>query len=233
MIADFLAGHGIPYVTREQWGARAPRRITALSTFDVMVTHHTAGGYPATDALERAEMRYTQTYHMDQKGWSDIAYNFLISPSGKVYEGRGELRVGGGTGEPYDQHGWSVCALGYYHPPHNHTVTPDMDHAFAAVWTYFASIGGTRQLRDRDVNQTSCPGDGLAPLVPWPLLPKTNGEDMTPEQEKKLDTLLIRTDLILDHIEGRKPSAEGAGPRSMEPLRSILDSIAAKVGVKR
>jgi hypothetical protein len=65
------------------------------------------------------------------------------------------------------------------------------------------------------------------------------GEDMTPAQERKLDellsqqaTLLTRTDLLLDHVEGRTPKASGASPRTDPPLRRIVEAIAAKVGAK-
>jgi hypothetical protein len=64
-------------------------------------------------------------------------------------------------------------------------------------------------------------------------------DDMTPEQAKKLDdlleaqkVLLARTDLLLDHLEGRVVQAPGALPRTDPPLRRIVESIANTVGAK-
>lgn len=78
-----------------------------------------------------------------------------------------------------------------------------------------------------------CPLDE-GPLV-W-----TPEEAMTPDQERKLDdlienvgTLLTRTDLLLDHVEGREPKAPGASSKRPRALRSVLGDIADKVGVKR
>lgn len=38
-------------------------------------------------ALERANMRFMQGYHM-AKGWADLGYHYVIYPSGNVYAGR-------------------------------------------------------------------------------------------------------------------------------------------------
>ena len=34
-------------------------------------------------------MRVAQTFHIESKGWDDIAYNFLVGGDGLIYEGRG------------------------------------------------------------------------------------------------------------------------------------------------
>src|SRR5262245_56305267 len=85
------------------------------------------------------------------------------------------------------------------------------------------------------------PFDEIAPLT-W-----TPQEDvMNPAQEKKLDellkeqaalmksvdTLLTRTDLLLDAVEGRELAAPGATPRNDPPLRRVVEAIAVKVGAK-
>lgn len=35
------------------------------------------------------KVRSIQAYHMDTKGWADIAYNWVVCPHGYVFEGRG------------------------------------------------------------------------------------------------------------------------------------------------
>jgi hypothetical protein len=141
-----------------------------------------------------------------------------------------------------DGHGYAVDFLTSVLPGDVYRLLPSVAAEYRLVQTVLH--GGLRAHDSPQPPNPATPTDPRLVKEWWHFQPPYNegrltwtppakDEDMTPEQEKKLDTLLIRTDLILDHIEGRKPSAEGAGPRSMEPLRSILDSIAAKVGVKR
>ena len=91
-------------VPREVWSARTPRgvqRVTWSKTTPTRV-HHTDGAVPtgsgkALIASERQIMRDTQKYHMDTRKYADIAYNFVIMPSGRVYEGRGRAVMGAHT----------------------------------------------------------------------------------------------------------------------------------------
>lgn len=48
---------------------------------------------------------------MDQRGWDDIGYSFLIGEDGRVYEGRGWDRVGAHAPQ-YNHVSIGVCFLG-------------------------------------------------------------------------------------------------------------------------
>lgn len=75
---------------RKIWGAVPPadRTYDQWSSGVTLVVHHTAGSMPRDENGERAEMRSIQRAHF-ANGWSDIGYNYVIMPSGRVYEGRG------------------------------------------------------------------------------------------------------------------------------------------------
>jgi len=84
--------------------------------------HHTAGAappdYPQSKVAiektgERATMRGIQNYHMDSQGWSDIAYNFVIFPSGRVYKARGWKRQGAHTMN-HNEHSVAFCFAGNF-----------------------------------------------------------------------------------------------------------------------
>ena len=77
-----LTGLGI--VTREAWGARGTRCSTRDATKRRMAIHYTVT--PSQNA-ER-QLRGMQRYHMDTRGWCDIAYHFLVGVDGTIYEGR-------------------------------------------------------------------------------------------------------------------------------------------------
>lgn len=70
---------------RTQWGAREPKSdITAEATKKRIAIHHTAGVAKSDDKI----VKDIQKSHMDGRGWSDIAYHFLVGPDGKIFEGR-------------------------------------------------------------------------------------------------------------------------------------------------
>jgi hypothetical protein len=46
-------------------------------------------------------MRSTQNFHMDTRGWADIAYNFAINRFGEVWEGRGWDVINAASGDTW------------------------------------------------------------------------------------------------------------------------------------
>jgi len=79
----------VKVISREQWGARPPRSVSHSVRKRRFKVHWTVGCCKTDTASEERCVRGIQSYHMDTQGWSDIAYGFLIGPSGRVYEGRG------------------------------------------------------------------------------------------------------------------------------------------------
>ena len=51
-------------------------------------------------------MHVIQDFHMDDRGWWDIGYNFLIGQDGRIYEGRGFSVQGAHCS------GWNTQTLG-------------------------------------------------------------------------------------------------------------------------
>jgi hypothetical protein len=77
---------------RGLWGASAPKDTPTRDDWSrgvTLVVHHTAGTAPRTELGEQQEMRAIQRLHQRTNGWNDIGYNYVIMPSGRVYEGRG------------------------------------------------------------------------------------------------------------------------------------------------
>lgn len=86
------AGAQPAVIERADWEARAP--LPDISTYeayglavppyDTIVLHVTSMGYGAG----AEEARRIQDFHMDSRGFSDIAYNYLVGAEGAVFEGR-------------------------------------------------------------------------------------------------------------------------------------------------
>lgn len=82
-------------VERDAWRARPKWRAQNMYTpLNHVVICHTSGQQcrSKTSCIRRVQM--IQTFHLDDRGWWDIAYNFLIAGDGRVYEGRGWSYVG-------------------------------------------------------------------------------------------------------------------------------------------
>lgn len=78
-------------VNRSAWGARVPKDTTPFphppAIYAVII--HTEGVPCDSEAMCSAVVREIQRFHMDTRGFSDIAYNILVGGDGETYEGRG------------------------------------------------------------------------------------------------------------------------------------------------
>lgn len=86
------------YETRDQWGSsQSDPAGSPTGIQDEVVIHH--AWKPHVDAgvsiaTERSTTRGMQDYHVEEKGWDDISYSFVVYQSGRAYEGRGWFRTG-------------------------------------------------------------------------------------------------------------------------------------------
>lgn len=144
-------------IPRSAWKARAPRSRLVIPTPTIELwAHHSAG----TEAGP-AGMRRIQNFHMDKRGWSDIAYSFVIDRADlTIYEGRGAGVRGGHTfGRNSRSHG--ICVMG------NFQVLSPTDELVERLAELVAFGHGEGWWPDRftgghrDVRATSCPGDNL------------------------------------------------------------------------
>jgi len=93
---DAQAAPGV--VSRYEWGARDPGKVCGDSHDPYRATiHHTAGSSGGGDPA--AVMRQMQAYHIDNNGWCDLGYHFVVSYGGTVFQGRSsEARTGAHVG---------------------------------------------------------------------------------------------------------------------------------------
>lgn len=172
------------FVARGEWGARPPRSRTALrATFGVTGHWEGPGLGPYDHAACASMVREIQQFHMDTRGWVDIAYQAALCRHGYVYEGRwiGVRSAANGTNAGNDT-SYAVCIL----MGEGDTLTAE---ALGAWWwcveTFRAAGAGPGLRGHRDWRATSCPGDAFyaaigagAPPTPVPVL--TKEDDMPP-----------------------------------------------------
>lgn len=173
-------------IPRTAWGARLPDEVNRipLPTPRLWV-HHTAGSEHGA-----AGMRSIQNYHMDTKGWNDIAYSFVIDRDGSIFTGRDAGVAGAHTaGDNSSSH--AICLMGNFE-----TATPTpaaLDalvelaaHGRDAGW-WVPTLGGHR---DAPGASTRCPGQNLYNTLPdirtEVRFHQEDDLDMTPTERQKL-----------------------------------------------
>lgn len=147
--------------TRSDWGARPASYVKPLDYSQVrdLIVHYpgTASPIARDDESIRRALRGWQDYHIDKKGWSDLAYNVAVDQMGRVWEGRGYDRRDGATS---GRGGTSMSILGMV--ANNEAPTEQM---LAGIDRVFQEAlrrnGGAAKGWHSKFVSTTCPGDFL------------------------------------------------------------------------
>ena len=140
-------------VSRDSWGARTPKEVehvTWTAGTPIRVHHTVNDDISNTLDAEKAAMRAIQNYHMNTKGWNDIAYNYVIFKSGRVYVGRGRNVVGAHTKDHNDD-----CGIAFYGDYTKTTMTYKQVQAFRAIKSKLGLTG--KNIPHSATFNTSCP----------------------------------------------------------------------------
>lgn len=174
--------------SRSEWGARQPK-VTPLSanSLEVAIVHHSVTSNDYSSAQVPSILRSIQAFHMDVRGWDDIAYNFAVDRFGRTWEARAggiDRPVIGGHAYGFNVGTTGVLVLGTYdavgpsaastaavsdliawkfaqhHVPSTGTVT-----MYPGVATHHGPAGTPVTLNrisgHRNTGQTGCPGARL------------------------------------------------------------------------
>uniref|UniRef100_A0A3P9IF44 Peptidoglycan-recognition protein SC2-like n=1 Tax=Oryzias latipes TaxID=8090 RepID=A0A3P9IF44_ORYLA len=149
-------------VSRLQWGAAAPKQKEALKgSAQRVVIHHTALQNCRGLADSKEHLVSIQSMHMNQRGFDDIGYNFLVGGDGTVFEGRGWGVMGAHTkGHNHDSLG--IAFMGNFNSDklsEEGLLSVKRLLLFGVSQSYihpkFVLCG------HRDLASTQCPGDNL------------------------------------------------------------------------
>ncbi|MBW3547565.1 MAG: peptidoglycan recognition protein [Actinobacteria bacterium] len=185
-LGPLAVGGPPPVITRAQWGADESLRRDSpdFAPIHRAILHHTVT--PTNEPDPAGRIRAIYRYHVVNRRWSDIAYNFLVDSDGRIYEGRwarsygpGQVHDGedgGGRGvigahaRGHNTGSLGIAVLGTYNGQSGPT-----DAALGAVAVLVAWKFGPRGIDPRapgalvghrDVVATGCPGDGVHQRLP-------------------------------------------------------------------
>jgi len=148
---------------RSEWNARNARRRIPFDARRLKGTCiHYAGYHIRTEP--QLTLRNIQRYHLDTKGWYDIAYNAAVGLDGSVWELRGlDIENGAQGGRRLNRAYVAVVAL----------LGPDQDPTEGMIEGLQEAVrlvrakypDATSLVGHRDLKATSCPGDALAGMI--------------------------------------------------------------------
>lgn len=153
------------YIKRKNWGAaaprRTPRRLLQVQSRGIVVHYEAVDSSMDTHDKCDDRVRRTQRFHQETRGWSDIAYNWLVCRHGVIYEGRGwgVRSAANGTDEGNDGY-HAVCYL-----DDDQRGTDLTAAAAAAIGVVVRECGahgfGSEVRPHSSLKPTACPGEEL------------------------------------------------------------------------
>lgn len=193
-------------ISRDSWGAKPNKtKFSKLGEVKGLVIHWSAYPVAVGNQAEMDQCKKIQRLHQEDRGWNDVAYNFLVGDTGQIYEGRGfgnrSAAQGGNSRQEINynnKHYVAVCWLGGSKP----TDQPSAEARAAISWLY-EQVGG--ELRPHSsFKQTDCPGDAWRQWIIEKNNPsisnKSQPDMIVPNSiQKKLDTIIAK----LENIENK------------------------------
>ncbi len=159
---------GVTPIPRSRWGASpavAARMTPLRGAWSRITVHHSAetATDPEGGSLDEtaAALRKIQRHQMQNQGWGDIGYHFLIDASGRIYEGRTLEWQGAHASGNNNNQNIGICVLGDFS---RRSPTPAAMKSLELLVrelrrTY--RISNSRVYAHKQFRPTVCPGPAL------------------------------------------------------------------------
>lgn len=235
-------------VAREQWGAPAGRaHLPPLGDSNGFGLHYNGPAIHLTDHADCAPaVQGIRRYHVDTRGWLDIAYSFLVCPHGTIFEGRGWGKRTAANGTTYGN-SWghaAMCLIGVDQLP-----TAPMLGAVEWLCERHDARYGHVDLRPHSAfKNTACPGDPLrawaesgawkpteeltlADIRELKALIRRQGKATRDVVRRRTDALAAQLTAIEDNLEAVDAQIPGNLAREIDEVRRNLRDTALAAGV--
>lgn len=155
----------IKFAPRVAWTTSRPGGDRQHPQAPILFVHYSdSPGRPLdTWAEQRNAVRAIRDFHVNERGWADIGYSYVLTqPWGggpvRVWTGRGRHRIPAAqVGANYGN--LAVCVVSKAGEP----VLPGTAEAIARL---ARRVKARKIMGHRDVNETDCPGDALYAQLP-------------------------------------------------------------------
>lgn len=149
---------------RSEWTSAGPNLalINPMNGINRITVHHD-GMPPVTlhgtgQAADRIEL--IRRSHVENRGWADIGYHYIIDPDGRIWEGR-STRYQGAHVKYNNEHNLGVLCLGNFdHQQPTPAALATLD-SFVAAQMNALRVGLHQVWTHQEIRPTACPGRTL------------------------------------------------------------------------
>lgn len=161
----------VRFIERSEWGAQPPAEPLKKMKLPVpyVIISHTATELCLSQSECTFHVRFAQTFHIESRKWSDIAYNFLVGGDGYAYVGRSWDYIGAHS------FGFNNISVGISFIGTFNSVIPNASQLHAAQQLIKVGVEAGKiapnykLLGHRQVSATLSPGDALYKVIQtWP-----------------------------------------------------------------
>jgi N-acetyl-anhydromuramyl-L-alanine amidase AmpD len=149
-------------ISKNDWGGVAGDSTLMKNHKIEHITIHHAGVIDDGSKSGVQKMKDLQTFSLEEKGWGDVPYHFVIDLQGRLYEGR-DVKYAGDTNTNYDPTGHLlICVNGNYEEQQVTSESYETLVHFTAKMAETYSIPVEKIKTHRDyATDTVCPGRNL------------------------------------------------------------------------
>ena len=157
------------YHSRASWGARSPKGSrNSINAKPLGTAIHWNGPACASSIRSHSQcpgfIRGIQNFHMDGRGWSDIAYTMFACPHGDLFEGRGKGVGTAANGTTYgNSNYYAIYAM--WGQGDGSVPKPMLDAIADGVALCRSWGAGSTVTTHNALFSTECPGSELTSLV--------------------------------------------------------------------
>lgn len=157
--------HAIP---RSRWtrSGPIPSKVNPMNGVSRITVHH-EGWKPVwfTDqASTAARLEQIRSTHVNNRGWGDVGYHYIIDRAGRLWQGR-DVRYQGAHVSGHNEHNLGVMVLGNFEEqsPSDAQIQTLISTLRTLMHTY--RVPKSRVYTHRELMPTACPGRNLQPRM--------------------------------------------------------------------
>lgn len=150
---------------RSEWKASPARPGMIPQTPRRITVHHLGGKSPVKREGIAPALKGNQEFHQRDKGWSDLAYHFLVDRWGRLWQGR-DVNYRGDSATTYDLKDRAlVCLIGDFE---KEELTDEQWNAFVNTLAYLCKkyrVKPAEITMHKQLAPTTCPGKNVVPRI--------------------------------------------------------------------
>lgn len=180
--------------SRAEWNARPPNgRFPTALNLGIIVHWNGPGMGAYSQSSVPGIVRSTQNFHMDTRGWADIAYNFACDRFGEIWEGRGLDVANAASGDTWANFNLIALELmlgeGDLFPPPVKNALVEFGR-----WVQTTLHRASDLYVHNDVALTACPGGEISSFVHNELQALINSTNTQPIAEDEMPAFWVQVD---------------------------------------